>query len=63
MRKRWDNVRGAFDVTDAARVEGRRLVLVDDVMTTGATATACARALGKAGAADVMVLTLTRTTP
>lgn len=54
------NVRGAFRVRTPARVAGRRLLLVDDVFTTGATANACARSLREAGAAAVGVLTLAR---
>lgn len=58
-RGREDNVRAAFRVTkgEEHRVFGRRLVLVDDVFTTGATVSAAARALKRAGAADVTVLT------
>jgi predicted amidophosphoribosyltransferase len=52
------NVLVAFAVRDASRIHGRRVLLVDDVMTTGATADACAAALERAGAADVLVLTL-----
>lgn len=54
------NVTGAFKVPAAARqgVEGRAVVLVDDVITTGATANACARALKRAGARRVDVLAL-----
>jgi ComF family protein len=56
------NVQGAFRVPEAGRTEvaGRRLVLVDDVLTSGATVDACARALLHAGAATVDVLTFAR---
>ena len=56
------NVQGAFRVPPAAKaaVQGRRLVLVDDVITTGATVDACARALNRAGAARVDVLVFAR---
>jgi ComF family protein len=56
------NVAAAFEVPDAKRalVEGKRLLLIDDVMTTGATAEGCARALRKAGAARVDVAVVAR---
>ena len=54
------NVEGAFAVRRPADVAGRRLVIVDDVMTTGATVDECARVLKRAGAASVGVLTLAR---
>jgi len=53
------NVTGAF-VGERRRVEGRRVLLVDDVMTTGATLDACAGALRQAGAASVWALTFAR---
>jgi ComF family protein len=61
-RARWENVRGAFEPGPHA-VEGLKVLLVDDVMTTGATASECARVLKKAGAAGVSVLTLARARP
>ena len=60
---RLRNVTRAFAVPDAARalLHDKIVVLVDDVVTTGATANACARALKKAGAREVRVLALART--
>jgi ComF family protein len=57
---RVDNVRGAFEVVPGHRLAGRRVGLVDDVVTTGATAQACADALVAAGAASVAVLAVAR---
>jgi ComF family protein len=56
------NVQGAFRVPEAVRqeVKGRRLVLVDDVLTSGATIDACSRVLLRAGAAAVDVLVFAR---
>jgi ComF family protein len=60
--ERGDNIQGAFRVpeTGKAEVAGRRLVLVDDVLTSGATVEGCARALLRAGAANVDVLIFAR---
>lgn len=59
--KRLENVRGAFAVRDAAAVAGRRVLLMDDVVTTGATAAACAEALRGAGADAVFLVSMTKT--
>lgn len=60
---RRDNVRHAFTVRDPERVKDRVVVLVDDVMTTGATLGACAKILKKAGASKVYAVALARATP
>ena len=62
QNERASNVQGAFRVPPdgKAEVKGRRLVLVDDVLTSGATADACARALLRAGASNVDVLVFAR---
>jgi len=59
--QRRENVRNAFRCTDAGRVTGKRILLIDDVMTTGATVTSAAEALIGAGAEKVSVLTVART--
>jgi len=59
-RARRDSVADAFAIRHADLIAGRRVLLVDDVFTTGATVSACAAALRDAGAEDVFVLTLAR---
>jgi ComF family protein len=58
--ERHKNVKGAFAVTDPARVKGKHVLLVDDLYTTGATVKECARVLRRAGASRVEVLTVAR---
>lgn len=58
--ERFDNLAGAFAVEPGAALDGRNLAVVDDVLTTGSTADACASALLGAGAAVVVVITVAR---
>jgi len=59
-RARRDSVAGAFEVRDSKLIIGRRVLLIDDVFTTGATVSECAAVLKSAGAAEVYVLTIAR---
>ena len=54
------NVLSAYQVTDTALVEGRRVLLIDDIVTTGSTLSECARVLRTAGATDVVCAALAR---
>jgi len=61
-KERYANVRGAFMIPEgkSSLLKGKSLTLIDDVFTTGATLTECARILLKGGAKEVRVLTLAR---
>lgn len=59
-RDRRANVRGAFSLSHPAQVEGRHLLVIDDVFTTGATVVECCRVLLEGGASTVGVLTVAR---
>lgn len=58
--ERASNMRGAFAAREGVKLNGERIILVDDVLTTGATTNDCARALRSAGAGDVCVWTVAR---
>jgi len=58
--QRVDNLRGAFAVAPGVSVKGARVLLADDLLTTGATVAECAKVLHRAGAASVGALTLAR---
>ncbi len=59
-KQRLSNVKNAFQSVRRKRLAGQRVLLVDDVMTTGATVNACAKALKKGGASSVHVITVAR---
>ena len=61
--QRRKSLQGAFRVMDRETVEGREVLLIDDIMTTGATARECARVLLGAGAAKVWVATVAKAQP
>jgi ComF family protein len=61
--ERRKSLRGAFRVTDAEAIRSREVLLVDDIMTTGATARECARVLLRAGTAKVWVATVAKAQP
>jgi ComF family protein len=61
--QRRRNLQGAFRVDDAAALRGREILLIDDIMTTGATARECARVLKRAGATKVWVVTAAKAQP
>lgn len=56
--QRRANVLGVYEAVHAERIQGKRLLLIDDILTTGATMSECVRVLKAAGAADVVCLTL-----
>ena len=59
--KRRANISGAYRATDPELVEGKRILLIDDIVTTGATLSECARTLREAGAAEVLCAAVART--
>jgi ComF family protein len=59
-RQPWESVRGAYAIRTGVRVDKLRVLLVDDVLTTGTTLDACSRALIDAGAAAVIDVTVAR---
>jgi ComF family protein len=61
--QRRRNLSGAFRIADKETVRGREVLLIDDIMTTGATARECARVLKRAGAAKVWVATVAKAQP
>jgi ComF family protein len=63
LHERWTSVRGAYETRAGVRVDKLHVLLVDDVMTTGATLDACSRALLNAGAARVTAITVARAIP
>ena len=59
-KQRIKNLKGAFYVVNSEKIKGKRIVLIDDVYTTGSTLKECAKALLKAGAKSVDTLTIAK---
>ena len=59
-KKRRENVKGVYEAIPEAEIRGKRVLLVDDIVTSGATLSACAAILRQAGAKEVSALTLAR---
>lgn len=57
-KERWTNIQGAFRIENSSRVKGKHIFIVDDLLTTGATASAAAAALKQAGALKVELIAL-----
>ena len=60
-RQRTENVQGQYQVADPERVRGQNIIVVDDIMTSGATMAECSRVLRHAGARTVKGVVLART--
>jgi len=60
-KERIANIKGVFDIRDRSKIDGKNVLLIDDVLTTGATANECVKTLFKNGAGNVDVLTLAHT--
>jgi ComF family protein len=61
IQERYENLRQAFSIKDLNNIlDGKRILLIDDVLTSGATVSACTKVLKKAGVKEVHVLTITR---
>ena len=60
-KERRENIKGSFKITDKKLVKDKEILLIDDVFTTGATVSECAKVLMNAGAKNVQVLTLAKT--
>jgi len=58
--KRRANIAAAYEVEDRELIEGRRILLIDDIVTTGATLSECAGTLREAGAAEVLCAAVAR---
>lgn len=59
-KKRIENIKGAFDILNLEKVQGKNVLLFDDIYTTGSTANECSRVLKTAGAKTVGILTIAK---
>lgn len=61
QKKRRENIRGAYRVADPALIAGKRVLIIDDIVTTGSTLSECAKTLLLGGAEEVLCATLAKT--
>ncbi len=61
FEKRFENVKGAFSISNKKDLEGKKVLLIDDVIASGATILSCAKILKKAGAKEIKILSIART--
>ena len=58
--ERYENIKDAFKVVEEKQVYGRKFILIDDVITTGATLSECIKVLKKSGADEIKILTVAK---
>ena len=59
-KQRRENIKNAYEVKNQEKIRGKKIILFDDVYTTGATINECKRVLNEAGAGEILILTLAK---
>ena len=59
-KERLENIKGAFEIVDKEKICGKKVALVDDIYTTGSTVNECSKILKKAGAKEILVITIAK---
>ena len=58
--QRKENIKGAFQINNEARIKNKKIILIDDIYTTGSTVNECSRILKKSGAKEIIVVTIAK---